>query len=86
MSDLPVSRCRSCGAYIVWAVDDTTGAKLPLDARCVRTYDAETTETGRVSAAPLLEGGKPRLSFVSHFVTCRKPDRFSGRGRRDPRA
>jgi len=64
------SRCRSCGAAIIWC-ETGHGKKMPVDAR--------TTEAGNL----VLEGQEPTAVYVdpgtgthtSHFATCPHADK-----------
>ena len=62
-----MSKCRSCGAEVVWAVMDS-GKRMPFDA--LRDPENGThhleRENGRVVAARPKHGG----DHVSHFATC----------------
>lgn len=66
--DYPTSRCRSCGAEIVWAVTDV-GKKMPVNAApSERGNVILRREGGRVSAEVV---GEKRAGLrVSHFTTC----------------
>jgi hypothetical protein len=63
-----VSRCRSCGAEIVWAMHEFTRRRMPLDA--------EPIEAGNVAledgVARVLRPNSPYQGprYVSHFATC----------------
>ena len=75
MSDIPITRCRSCGAAIIWATTTATGKPSP--------YNAEPDPTGgwvimdapggpvAVHAGPTAVGHDRR---TSHFATCRDAD------------
>lgn len=70
--------CRSCGAPIVWAVMECTGARAPFDAdplppeaqRCFVLDDSALVPVARYPG--LFDAKSPR--FVSHFATCPDAD------------
>jgi hypothetical protein len=71
--DTGVSRCRSCGAEIVWAITER-GKRMPLDA--------EPSEAGTFVVRSRVEGERvvlhalyapeagAGLHHTSHFATC----------------
>lgn len=79
---MSISKCRSCGQPIIWAIMKKSGKKNPLDAHPV--------ETGNVILYDDLSGGPEKyaevlskeelavkhadgeLLHVSHFATCSK--------------
>lgn len=65
-------RCRGCDRAIIWAVNESTGKPIPLDAVApVYNIVGEELEKGTPVA------GKAVNAFVSHFTTCKKPEQFS---------
>lgn len=78
-----MSRCRSCGAEIVWAITDH-GRKMPLDAKpyeggssnglFVLLPDAERAPSAIAVPPAAYEGEE---LHTSHFATC--PDAESWR-------
>lgn len=77
--------CRVCGKEIVFAtpVDeqgaprtkkDGTPIKVPLE-RCAHIYTLFESPTGQHEAK------QERGFYVSHFLTCTDPSRFSKKGR-----
>lgn len=83
------SKCRACGAHIVWALTDR-GKRAPVDAQVypedgnmVLWYDDGGDEAGRprvssVAAFELASGRpvNPRDYRKNHFATCPEADRF----------
>jgi hypothetical protein len=65
-----VSRCKSCGAEIIWAVT-TNGRRIPLDAE----PEVDAPGLFRIEI-----GGPPpgafavRKLYTSHFATCPNAD------------
>lgn len=76
-----MAKCKSCGAEIVWATDETTAKPLPLNAKRVRVY----TRTGEKHVRPHYAGGEVLLGYVSHFTTCPNASQHSrARGQQPP--
>jgi hypothetical protein len=80
-----VSKCGSCGAFIVWARSVKSGVSMPIDADPVLTGgNIELDESGsRVQFRVVTEEEKTDGRFdlhVSHFATC--PDGETWRNRR----
>ena len=82
-----VSRCRSCGASIVW-IRTKNGRMMPCDSRPIHyviagmtgekaltlvTPDGETV----TNAFPDPDSG--RIGYQSHFATCRFANRYKRR-------
>lgn len=67
----PVSRCRSCGAPIVWAVTER-GRRMPLDAQPVVAGNIEVSRRpdGAILATVRAEAQGEAQRYVSHFSTC----------------
>lgn len=69
------AKCRSCGAKIIWAENETTGSKMPIDY-------VEDSEGGNIlilddgkcrvfGGDALVEAQDERLKLhKSHFATC----------------
>jgi hypothetical protein len=57
------SKCRSCGAAIVWATT-STGKQAPFDAKPIATTDLKPIGDGTYLASNTMRG------YVSHFATC----------------
>jgi len=72
---LPLAACSECRAPIVWG-QAADGTKVPLNARRAATYRILTKHASHVE---IEKDEEP--AFISHFLTCSKPERFS-RGRR----
>lgn len=76
---MKVSRCRSCGAEIIW-IKTQTGKSMPVDSERIY-YTPKTngllklvTPDGRViSAEP--DPSSTVWAYVSHFATCPYADR-----------
>lgn len=71
-----MSKCRSCGAKIIWA-ETEGGSRVPLDAKPLKRYVLKEIETGigetDIVEVPVVE---LRSTYVSHFVTCPDADKF----------
>ena len=64
--------CMGCGRPIIWALNPTTGKKVPLDAKAI-VYDVTHHEgDGDVIVERAIN------AYVSHFNTCPKANSFSG--------
>lgn len=65
----PLALCRSCQAYIIWAVSVTSGKRMPLDAEPSPRGNVEIVggdeKTPTVRIVPARAG-----LYVSHFATC----------------
>ncbi len=77
MADL--SKCRSCGASVVWLENNRTGKRAPIDAqpsedgnilldRHAGTYQVLASSTDRALAAGHLH--------TNHFMTCKTADQW----------
>ena len=73
-----MARCKGCGKEIEYVKSEETGNLVPL--QYVSSYEMVT----------IIEGGVIRMvarradkAWISHFLTCPKADRFSGRARGD---
>lgn len=60
-------KCKSCGAEIIWIVDQD-GTRLPVNKRRVRVYDQG--EGVQPSQFLVWADQSPKLYHISHFVTC----------------
>ena len=77
MSKHETTPCKSCGAPIIWIVDQN-GTKVLVNKTRVRVYGydegewrfAEIAESGRLHHAALV--------YISHFLTCPQANQFSG--------
>lgn len=57
-----MSRCRSCGAEITWAVTQPGGKRMPLDAEPVAQRGLFVFDNGYAKPPPRL--------YQSHFSSC----------------
>ncbi len=57
---METSKCRSCGAPIVWVVMRPSGKKMPLDAKPVTRIVLNLDD----------DRGEVRDTYLSHFATC----------------
>ena len=74
MNRLEPRKCSDCGAEI-FDVALPDGGTIPLNKVRARAYEID-----RDSATPAtLDLG---LVYISHFLTCRNPSKFSGKGKR----
>lgn len=73
------STCRSCGARIIWA--EHGGERIPLNATRVRLYELLGPPGNEPIARTMVEGARPLLGYVSHFVSCPNASQHSKRGR-----
>lgn len=82
--DYPVRGCNACPAPMVWAVSESTGKSIPLDALAV-------PDGNLVYVRQLTDGGAPRPvvrhlkrdedpgpvpRFKTHFATCPSAPQF----------
>jgi hypothetical protein len=74
------TRCRSCGAPVIWAVS-TLGRKLPVDASpdtdgqwWLTTDDARATQPNFRRVDLYTPEDTPR--YTSHFATCPQADKW----------
>ena len=83
-----MSRCRSCGAPILWAITGKASKPMPVDAEPSPDGNLVLTEDGAQSRAIVLD--KIQLRFArergealhcSHFATC--PEASDWRRKRD---
>jgi hypothetical protein len=65
------SKCRGCGAEIIWAVTSTM-KRIPLDAKSEKRFTL--VDEGTHQQAFL------RDTYVSHFATCPQANEFRKRG------
>lgn len=70
------SKCRSCGAEIVWALT-ANGKRAPFDAKPITTTPLKPIDSHEYLAGVSVRG------YVSHFVTCPQSRSWSGKGRGD---
>lgn len=68
---LPLAVCAECRAPIVWG-QAADGTKVPLNPRRAATYRILAKQTSHVE---IEKDAEP--SYISHFLTCTKPERFS---------
>ena len=73
-----MSRCKSCGAEIIWIKMVGTGKLMPCDAAPIsyktvlpgiRDAMALVTKDGRVTRG-LFDPDSKQIGYVSHFATC----------------
>lgn len=80
-----MSKCKSCGAEIIWIKMKGTGKAMPVDAKKI-TYsenlhpgakDALTlvTENGTIVRTQFDPGGD-KVGYTSHFATCPNAAQF----------
>ena len=60
-----VSKCRSCGADIIWALNDN-GVKTPLNAKRAIFYKIDKTSETVVQ----------HYGHINHFITCPQRDKW----------
>lgn len=75
------SRCRSCGAPIVWAVTEAHRRRMPVDAEPVdggnvllSTDDPPLAQVHAPGQASLFADAANRPTYTSHFATCPQAD------------
>lgn len=79
-----MSRCKSCGAKIIW-LPTTGGKSMPCDPEPIPYREDAlgsmmiVTNDGRVVRAKI-DAASEAVGYVSHFATC--PDAEKWRGRR----
>ena len=86
--DSNVSKCRACGARILW-IRTAKGKAMPCDPDRVRFRPAGGPETfvmpdGKVQRGKRGASGGA-VGYVSHFATCPRADRFRHRDEDDER-
>ena len=74
------SRCRSCGAPVIWTVTEKTGKTMPVDAQPVENGNirleerGQTTNQGTTAPTAIYDITDPLFGdgarYVSHFSTC----------------
>ena len=71
-----MSRCRSCGAPIMWATSER-GKSIPLDPEPYRGDSPAGLFVlrGRTAIAITPDAFPDEPRFVSHFATCSHPER-----------
>lgn len=72
--------CKTCGADIIWIVDQNR-TRILLNKKRVRVYALADPDAG-VKDRYLTRGGEPYLAYVSHFETCPQAKQHSRGGRR----
>lgn len=73
------SKCRSCGAKIIWCTNAETGKKMPLDADPHPEGNVIAWQSGDTAQQMCRVMGKRedvgrRNRYVSHFKTCPEAD------------
>ncbi len=63
------SKCRSCGAYIIW-LKTSTGKNIPVDADSLDDVEIEGGEK------PIFDA---KAGHISHFATCPNADKHRRR-------
>lgn len=63
------SKCRSCGAAIIW-VKTPKGSSMPLDALPNPRGNIVLDGDGCTGPAKPLEQAETRTRYMSHFATC----------------
>ena len=69
------AHCRSCGAEILWAVNDHSGAGIPVDAEPVANGNITLDASGPKVLAHVLKRGEEAAEgtprYQSHFSSCK---------------
>ena len=81
-----MSKCKSCGAEIIW-ITTTTGKKMPVDAGAVQFHqdpagkEIFVTNGGAVVRGTTAKKGDSGTSegYNSHFATCPFADQYRRR-------
>lgn len=91
---LPITRCRTCGARIIWAVSGSTHRPMPLNAKPSAEGNLRLRTDLGPGMAPIVEvvSGAEREAlrtrgeaFVSHYATCPQASKWRRpRGIKDP--
>lgn len=71
-----MSVCRICNVPIIWAVDDETGATLPLDDHEQRDYGPgryRIVQDGQRPRVQAVGEQSPVRTYVDHRVLCQQP-------------
>lgn len=76
-----MAKCAACGREIRFARNPDSGKSLCLDAHPMTLYEVAPGADGRDDIAIKFDA-KNRAFYLSHFVTCPHPERFSRRGHR----
>lgn len=82
-----MSKCRSCGAAVIWATNEHTGGRMPFDAEPDANGKYELVERGRqdgpVARYMKDQQGLPGLveseRYTVHFKTCPDAERWRKR-------
>lgn len=79
-----MSKCKSCGAEIIWIKMKGTGKAMPVDAKKI-TYSENlhpgakaltlVTEHGTIVRTQFDPGGD-KVGYTSHFATCPNAEQF----------
>lgn len=69
-----MSKCRGCGAEIIWAKNENDKL-IPLDAKAPVYVLTIREGMGHETRCQRAEKGR---AFVTHFATCPKANEFSG--------
>lgn len=80
MADL--SKCRSCGASIVWCVSASTGKRAPIDAEASAEGNILIARDGRyLILAPESAGEHAGKLHTNHFATCTSASQWRTKGK-----
>ena len=74
------SRCKGCGREIVFARNMESTALVPLELGKHLYREI----AGEVEGDMMVEKIKDEEIFLSHFLTCKKADRFSSSNKTEP--
>jgi len=66
---METSKCRGCGAEIIWAITEQ-GKRIPLDAKDERRFIVGVNQADDEVEAVLCK------TYTTHFATCPKADQF----------
>jgi len=76
---MKTARCRSCGAPIIWAINNRTGRKAPIDAEPAADGPIYLTSDGDTGGDPAYAivavadrdlALHPGPFYTNHFMTC----------------
>lgn len=80
-----MSKCRSCGAEIIW-IKTFSGKRMPVDAEKIPFYAGEGEELFVTAGGAVVHGTRAGAEdehtytgYISHFATCPDAERFRKR-------